>query len=233
MSFSASGDKNHAYSVPAVADVQGARFVKFDGSYADDDADVVGATEAPARAGESLSIVTYFSAPVEAAATIAKGDKVGVSGDGTGRAVPGGNVGIAATGGVAGTKVEVMMMRRPGTGGEGGSAPETQFGVVHAGMITTPVRITATGQPAGFSAPCLVESIMCITPGTGGPVTIHDADDAADASKLRFSRAVADMVAGQLYPLSGDGSAVVFTTGMYITNSAGGLYVVNAVPEVE
>lgn len=120
MSFSAGGDKNHAFSVPAIADVLGARFVKFDGSYAAADADVVGVTDAPARIGETLSIVTYFSAPVEAAATIAKGDMVGVSDDGTGRAVPGGSVGIAATGGVAGTRVEVALVRRPGVDGGGG-----------------------------------------------------------------------------------------------------------------
>lgn len=136
MSFSAGGDKNHAFSVPAVADVQGARFVRYDGQCAIADADVVGITEAAARVGETLSITTYFSAPVEAAATIAKGDKVGVADDGTGRAVPGGGVGIAVTSGVAGTRVEVALVRSVGSGG-GVDSSLTEAGILAASVAGT------------------------------------------------------------------------------------------------
>jgi hypothetical protein len=107
-----------------------------------------------------------------------------------------------------------------------------QFGVVHSGLMVQPYRVTATGTPAGLSGPCLVESIMCLTVGTGGPVTIHDDVDAATAAQLRFTRAVGDMVAGTVYPLAGDGAAVVFTNGLYFTNSTSGVYIINAVPEV-
>lgn len=107
----------------------------------------------------------------------------------------------------------------------------TQFGVVNSGLLTTPVYMTTTGQPPGYSGPCLVESIVPLTVGTGGPVTIHDDDSASTAANMRFSRAVADMVAGTVYPLAGDGSAMVFERGLYFTNSTGGIYILNVVNE--
>jgi hypothetical protein len=147
---------------------------------------------------------------------------------------------IYGTGADAATRLPIGTAGQVLTVNAGATAPEwadlpgsvDQFGVVHAGLMVEPYRVTGTGTPAGLSGPCLVESIMCLTVGTGGPVTIHDDVDAATAAQLRFTRAVGDMVAGTVYPLAGDGAAVVFTNGLYFTNSTSGVYIINAVPEV-
>lgn len=113
----------------------------------------------------------------------------------------------------------------------GASGVVEQFGVVQSGLSTTPYRMSASGTPAGLSGPCLVTSIMCITVGTTTPPSIHDDVDAADAEQLRWTRAIANLTAGQTYSLAGDGAAVIFTNGVYFTNSTGGVYIINAVPE--
>jgi hypothetical protein len=85
-------DKQHAITQVAPTAVQAARFIGYDGAHASSAGglhDVQGVSENPAPAGFALSVITGYSALVEAAEAIAPGDFVTVGDDGTGRAVKG------------------------------------------------------------------------------------------------------------------------------------------------
>lgn len=117
--------------------------------------------------------------------------------------------------------------------GIGDGAPEynAQFSTLQSGLMTDSVPMSATG--IAVSGPCAIVGIHCVTVGTGGPVTIHDDIDASDATRLRFSRAVANMTAGTYYPLVDDAQcAMLFDNGAYFTNSSSGVYVLDVVATV-
>ena len=85
-------DKQHAITLVATAEVQEARFVGYDGAHATSAGglhDAQGVAEFPAAPGRALSIITGYSALVEAAEVLDFGDWVKPAADGSGRAAKG------------------------------------------------------------------------------------------------------------------------------------------------
>jgi hypothetical protein len=110
-------EKTHATTVIATAAILPYRFVSLSGAYAVGDApcagltDALGVSESAAAPGEALSVVTAFSFPVEAEATIARGDylKPGTEGG----AIVGSfddHCAIALEAGVAGEIIEARIL---------------------------------------------------------------------------------------------------------------------------
>lgn len=111
-------DKRHARGVTAATALAKHRFATLAGGYAGPSDDVAGVTEADVAAGRLVSLITGFSALVEAAGVIAAGDRVGPAGDGTGRAVAGGAAGVALSSATAaGQLVEVEVRLGSGLSG--------------------------------------------------------------------------------------------------------------------
>lgn len=78
-------DKTHAVTLVATAAIAGARFVAYDGGYpsvAGGAKDCQGVTENAADIGEAVSVITGYSALVEAEAAITFGALVKVGTDG-------------------------------------------------------------------------------------------------------------------------------------------------------
>jgi hypothetical protein len=85
-------DKRHAVTVEAQAALVTARFIGYDGLYATSAGgvkDAQGVSENNADALQAVSVITGYSALVEASAPIAFGAYVRPADDGTGRAVTG------------------------------------------------------------------------------------------------------------------------------------------------
>lgn len=86
-------EKTHATTVILAALVAAARFVSYAGAHASatagGTADARGVSETAGDTGEAISVITGYSAPVEASAAIAAGAFVKPAADGTGRAVTG------------------------------------------------------------------------------------------------------------------------------------------------
>lgn len=85
-------DKRHSVTLIAMAVIASARFVGYDGQYATSAGgvrDVQGVSENAAEQDEALSVITGYSALVEASAPIAFGAYVMPAADGTGRAAVG------------------------------------------------------------------------------------------------------------------------------------------------
>jgi len=87
-------DKRHATTVVAMAVMSAARFAAFNGTHSNGpngarSNDVQGVTETAAVVGEAVSVITGYSALVEASGPIAFGEFVTPAGDGTGRAALG------------------------------------------------------------------------------------------------------------------------------------------------
>lgn len=105
-------DKRHARSIMATTALARGRFATLGGAYALPHDDVAGVTEGASAAGRLVSLVTGFSAPVEAAGAVGIGDRVGPANDGSGRAVVGGLTGMALTAaGAAGEFIEVQLFQ--------------------------------------------------------------------------------------------------------------------------
>lgn len=111
-------DKQHAVTLLATAALNAYRFAGFDGAPATNAGaghDAQGVTESPAAIGEAISVITAYSAPVEAGEAIAKWDYVKPAADGSGKAVVGtateccGRALEAAT--AAGQIIEVRIMQ--------------------------------------------------------------------------------------------------------------------------
>ena len=81
--------KLQTVTVIASAAISRNRFVGWTGAHSTSVDDVLGLSEAPAAIGGAVSVVTKYSAPVEAAGAINVGDYVAPANDGTGRAVAG------------------------------------------------------------------------------------------------------------------------------------------------
>ncbi len=85
-------DKQHAVTIVAVAALGAARFAGYDGMHATSAGgvkDAQGVTEHAAEIGEAVSLITSYSAPVEASEAIAFGAYVKPAADGSGRAAVG------------------------------------------------------------------------------------------------------------------------------------------------
>lgn len=85
-------DKQHATTVVLSAAVEKARFVGFDGAHATSAGglhDSQGVSEYGGALGEAISVVTGYTALVEAGAVLAKGDYLKPHADGSGRAIVG------------------------------------------------------------------------------------------------------------------------------------------------
>ncbi|MDR1890117.1 MAG: DUF2190 family protein [Zoogloeaceae bacterium] len=85
-------DKTHAVTVILTAPVAARRFVSYAGAHATSaggEADAQGVSETAGETGEAISVITGYSALVEASAAIAAGAFVKPASDGTGRAVAG------------------------------------------------------------------------------------------------------------------------------------------------
>lgn len=85
-------DKRHAVTLAAMSVLAGARFIGYDGLYATAAGgvkDAQGVSENAAAQDEAVSVITGYSALVEASAPIAVGAYVMPAADGTGRAAVG------------------------------------------------------------------------------------------------------------------------------------------------
>ena len=86
-------EKLHASTIIAAAAVAACRFISYAGSHASatagGTADVRGVSESAAETGEAVSVITSYSAPVQASAAISAGAFVKPAADGSGRAVTG------------------------------------------------------------------------------------------------------------------------------------------------
>lgn len=85
-------DKMHAVTMLAAAALAANRFVGFDGTHATSAGgshDSAGVSETEAAIGQATSVITSYSAPVEAGAVIAKFDFVKPAADGSGKAIVG------------------------------------------------------------------------------------------------------------------------------------------------
>ena len=109
-------DKQHAITLVAMAALAASRFAAYDGGYptiAGGAKDVQGVTEEAAEVGQAISVITGYSALVEAGAAIAFGALVKT--DSIGRAVTGtlaDNCGRAlGTATAAGQLIEVQLYR--------------------------------------------------------------------------------------------------------------------------
>ncbi|CAM5459582.1 hypothetical protein TMEC54S_03523 [Thauera mechernichensis] len=100
-------DKLHSRSIIASAPVPAHRFVNRAGGAGGDD--VVGVSESPCTPGQTITVITGYSAIVETAAAIAQGDLV--DSDAAGRAVvaAGLGLGVAESAAPAGGRVEVRL----------------------------------------------------------------------------------------------------------------------------
>lgn len=90
-------DKRHARSVLASSTLAKARFATLAGTHATPSDRVAGVTESDTAQGRLATLITEFSALVEAAGPVASGDRVGPASDGSGRAQAGGGAGVALT----------------------------------------------------------------------------------------------------------------------------------------
>lgn len=111
-------DKQHAITLVATAAVAAARFVAYDGGHATSAGgvkDAQGVSEQAGAVGDAISLITGYSAPVEASAAIAFGDYIKPAADGSGRADVGtltDHCGRALGAvGAAGQLVEVQLVR--------------------------------------------------------------------------------------------------------------------------
>ncbi len=112
-------DKQHAATVVATAAIEKARFVGFGGAHATaaggTSADSMGVSEHAAAIGSTVSVITGYSALVEASAPIAAHAFVKPAADGSGKAAVGSNTDHcgkareAAT--AAGQMIEVVLYR--------------------------------------------------------------------------------------------------------------------------
>lgn len=87
-------DKTHAVTVLATAAIAANRFVSYDGTHtaaapASGVKDAQGVSEEAAAVGEAVSVITGYSALVEASAAIAVGAYVKPAADGSGKAAAG------------------------------------------------------------------------------------------------------------------------------------------------
>ncbi len=109
-------DKQHAVTVVASAALVACRFCGFDGAPATSAGgghDAQGVTETDAAVGEAVSLVTGYSAPVEAGGAIAQFAYVKPAADGSGKAVAGTVAdccGFALEAAAAGQFVEVRLV---------------------------------------------------------------------------------------------------------------------------
>jgi hypothetical protein len=111
-------DKQHAITIVVTAAVAAARFIAYDGGYATAAGgakDSQGVSEQAGAVGDAISVITGYSAPVEASAAIAFGDYVKPAVDGSGKAAVGtlaDHCGRAlGTASAAGQLVEVQIVR--------------------------------------------------------------------------------------------------------------------------
>lgn len=85
-------DKHHAMTVIPVAALSPGRFIGFDGTHATSAGgshDSAGVSETEGAIGQPTSVITSYSAPVEAGAIIAKFDFIKPAADGSGKAIVG------------------------------------------------------------------------------------------------------------------------------------------------
>lgn len=86
-------DKTHSTTVILTAALAANRFTSYAGAAASatvgGTADAQGVSETEGQPGDAVSVITGYSAPVEASAPIAKGAFVKPAADGSGRAVTG------------------------------------------------------------------------------------------------------------------------------------------------
>lgn len=120
----------------------------------------------------------------------------------------------------AATNVEDALTELAEGGGVGWSS---QFAIRQSILPSRTVNVSATGQ--AYLGACAIAGIRCITPGSSGTLTIHDASAASDATLLRFSRAYSTLTADAYYPMvSDDPSAMLFATGAYVTITGSGVF---------
>lgn len=85
-------DKHHAFTAIAAIVLAEARFIAYDGTYATSAGglkNAQGVSESAAEIGEACTLITSYSAPVEASEAIAFGAFVKPAADGSGRAAVG------------------------------------------------------------------------------------------------------------------------------------------------
>lgn len=180
-------DKRHARSVLAATALAKHRFATLAGGYAGPSDDVAGVTEADVAAGRLVSLITGFSALVEAAGVITAGQRVGPAGDGSGRAVAGGAAGVALSSATtAGQVVEVEVRL-----GSGLSTAEVQ--ATQALRFNRASRVLVLGDSLlmyGFR----YYTGISVASASGNDVVLTHADTAAaDGDQVRLYNQASDI----------------------------------------
>lgn len=175
--------KLQTVTVIASAAISRNRFVGWTGAHSTSVDDVLGLSEAPAAIGGAVSVVTEFSAPVEAAGAINVGDYVAPANDGTGRAVVGSvanNCGRALVGAAGAGSIAVVAVFGSERGGSVSGAwnrPASTSIVLDGDyqhdplVVSGATTITVTGSTPGGRAAMIV-----LPNGTNVP-TISGADE--------------------------------------------------------
>lgn len=110
-------DKQHGLTIVATAIIAASRFVGYDGQHATSAGalkDSQGVSETAGEIGEAVTLITGYSALVEAGGNIAFGDYVKPAGDGSGKAIAGAaddHCGRALGAGSNGQLVEVQIVK--------------------------------------------------------------------------------------------------------------------------
>ncbi len=101
-------------------------------------------------------------------------------------------------------------------------------GLMSAGLLCVPQRVTASGRVKGLVT---AKSLKVIAPGSAGSLQLHEDHDAANAKRARsVSTAFGSLAADQIVPLAPRG-AVRQYRNLYVTVPTGGIVLLNRMPE--
>ena len=162
--------KTHSITLIASAVVSAHRFISRTGAHCSDATQLAGVSEQAAAMDKALSVITFYSALVEAGEAISQGVTVGVAPDGSGRAVNGVGAGWAlGSASAAGQLFEVVLA----SSGGGAIPVDPSTGAILATVIPRTNTLAAlkalmTGGGELASAtdmPCIVQ--LNGTPGSG------------------------------------------------------------------
>lgn len=124
------------------------------------------------------------------------------------------------------TSVSAFVDVEAGGGGGGessGSVGELiAFGAQQSATFVEWVRVTSTSDVTSGLAneSQAIACIKVIATGSSGTLTIHDDDDASDATKLRVTIPFGSLAVNKVFPLAG-GGAMIFSGRPFITFPAG------------
>lgn len=177
--------KTHSVTAIATAAIKKFRLIGYDGAYATSGGgahDAQGVSENDAAPGRPVSLITSYSAPVEAAGAIAPLDYIKPADDGSGRAAVGSassNCGRALTGASgAGELIELRFREQTSFSG-GSSAGDAAFSPAGIDTIVvataTPIWFPAAGYTKALIAPSTASEGVRIA--VGGPEAVSQNSD--------------------------------------------------------